>query len=128
MGKCPHLLYYDMDSKFAWLIYLWTIFDLLTVFALFVVFKTVYGGKVLHTYLYMTHRVLWLASTIFCLFLFIADLVVIFNLRFWDGLAILLKLVLTFDFSFNATIDFVQLLATVNIILDVLQLLIMILA
>lgn len=124
--KCEEWIFYDFDSIFGFFIYYWAIFELVFVVAMYVVGKTVFKSLCVGTWKYRCYKTYWFMTLFTALFLFIADTIVLFNWRFWEGLLLMLQLAFTFDLRFSFAVDFVRTLATVNIFLDVLQLLILI--
>merc|ERR1712232_664075 len=98
--KCPQLVYYDMDKIMARVIYFWCVFDFIGVWVMYALGKTVFGGKCIGTCVYRLYKVYWWCTVPTAVFMWITDFILVFEWRFWDGMNLLLMIVLDFDCDF----------------------------
>lgn len=125
-SQCSHYLHYDMDTVLAPVIYGFVILDLIIVCLGFVAGKFVFGGVCVGTWKYRLYKLYWSSTLLTALVLFFADIFIIFNVQFWEGLSLWINLTLVFDPSFNFVVDFCQKLIGLSVLLDTLQMAILI--
>lgn len=125
-SRCSKYIFYEMDTLFAAVIYGYVLFDLILVFAAYIIGKCVVGGCI-KTCKYRLYKAYWYVSLWISIFLFIADLLWVFDIRFWQGLFSWLDFTFVFDPHLNFAIDIVKKLLGVNMMLDYIQLMILVL-
>jgi hypothetical protein len=130
VNGCEEYYYYRMDHLLAKVIYWWCIIDFMTVLGAVAFGHTIYSGKCIGSCLYKLYRFQWLLSLPIAFFLWLWDLINVFEWRFWKGIMLALDVVIDcqFDFTFTFVVDVAEMLACVVVFLDTLTLIIMILS
>lgn len=123
--KCTSMFYYKFDNLAGNAVFVWIVFEMVLVMALYAYGKGVMGSKCVGTCKYRLYKFYWFTSSCVAVVLFITDQVMIFNWRFWQGLSFILRAAVTLDLDYKFSVDLVQLLASMNVFLDVISLIVM---
>jgi len=126
--KCPGYVHYTYDKFLGGFIYYFIVLDLIHVLVMYVLGITVKGGKCIKTLPYRCHKLWWFLSLNVAVILWVADLFIVLNFRFWEGIHLQIRLFFTIALNPNITVDFLQLLGTASIFFDGLQFTIMVLS
>lgn len=124
--KCDKYIHYTYDTYLGGFIYFFILVDLVSVFGMYIIGITVKGGKCISTPLYRCYKTIWFLSLFTAITLFISDLFIVLNMRFWEGIRIQFRLFFTIVLSPNYSLDILQVLGSVSIFFDALQFTIMI--
>lgn len=124
--KCSQFFYYTIDTWVGYWIYLWMIFDGMVVVSLYALGTTVFGSRCIgnHPCKYRCYKLFWLGTSTTAFMFYLIDVWSTFNIRFWEGWDIVLRQILTIDLNLRFHLDIVQLLASINVALDVVSLLV----
>jgi hypothetical protein len=127
--ECPGLYHYIMDMYLGQVIYFWCFSDLMFTGFLFVLGHTLYHNSVIGSWCYSLYKVWWFITTPIAFILFIADIIITSDMRFWRGFTLTLLANFTFDIELRLTffVDLTQALGSVVFILDTVQLVVLIL-
>jgi len=125
---CENWIYYDIDTWFGKTIYYWCVYDFMVSVGAYIFGKTVLNGVLVGTWKYRLYKSYWFMTTLWPFWLFWADFISLFNWKFWEGIALSLKVIMTFNLNVDFTVDFVQWLGTMNLVLDSLTFTIMVLS